>query len=52
LDVARRPVEDLGAVQGILAEAATWLASKGIDQWPAAGFREAGTLRRIRQGSV
>ncbi|MCW3036180.1 MAG: GCN5-related N-acetyltransferase [Actinobacteria bacterium] len=39
-------------VQGILAEAATWLASKGIDQWPAAGFREAGTLRRIRQGSV
>jgi GNAT superfamily N-acetyltransferase len=51
LDVRQAPVEDLGTVQSILAEAAAWLAAKGIDQWPA-GFREATTLRRIRQGSV
>ena len=52
LDVRPAAVEDLRAVQGILAEAAAWLASNGIGQWPAGGFREARTVRRIRQGSV
>jgi ribosomal protein S18 acetylase RimI-like enzyme len=52
LHIRQAVVEDLGTVQGILAEAAEWLAAKGIDQWPAGGFREATTLRRIREGSV
>jgi ribosomal protein S18 acetylase RimI-like enzyme len=51
LDVRPATVDDLATVQSVLAEAAAWLASRGIDQWPV-GFREDQTLRRIRQGSV
>ena len=49
LDVRPAAVEDLETVQSILAEASTWLASRGIAQWPT-GFRKERSRRRIEQG--
>lgn len=52
LEIRPATIGDLLTVQGILAEAAAWIATQGIEQWPEGGFPEEQTARRIRQGSV
>jgi GNAT superfamily N-acetyltransferase len=52
LEIRPAGIKDLGTVQSILAEAAAWLTSRRIAQWPTGGFREERTRQRIRQGTV
>jgi GNAT superfamily N-acetyltransferase len=52
LDIRPATISDLLTVQSILAEAAAWLASRGIAQWRGGCVPEEQTARRIRQGSV
>lgn len=44
---------DTGAIMGLIAEAATWLAGKGLDQWQGPSGRRRLLVRRdIEFGSV
>jgi GNAT superfamily N-acetyltransferase len=48
VEVRRAAEEDVERVAGLLEEAAAWLRSRGIDQWPARFPRE-GVARRVRE---
>ncbi|WP_045876664.1 GNAT family N-acetyltransferase [Pseudofrankia sp. DC12] len=52
--LAIRPAssDDVDTVAGILAEAARWLAARGIEQWPADGFPVADIRDRIARGET
>lgn len=49
LQVRRATPEDVGTVVDILAEAAKWLASRGICQWPEHGFPASDVAERIKR---
>ena len=52
IEVARAELSDADTVLSILEEAACWLASRGIDQWPPGSLPRRRILERIRRGEM
>jgi GNAT superfamily N-acetyltransferase len=52
LEISRAEQSDQGTVVDILAEAAGWLAGRGILQWPEHGFPATDVADRIQRGEI